>query len=362
MCEGSMFYYCIQISTPATTVTEIRVFVLRPHLVRNVTTMGNAFSYPAWTQSIHIPKPTLTEKTLPDQAGKVHIVTGGYAGVGEQLAMILYQKGAKVYVAGRSESKASASIERIKSSCPDAPGQLVFLKLDLADLTSIKASADEYLAKESRLDVLVNNAGVMFPPKGSRTMQGHDLQFGTNCLGPHLFTKYLHPILKQTAASSPPNTVRVVWASSLGIQILSPPGGVDFDSSMKPKDVNQVANYAQTKVGNILLAIKTQELLKDAGVVSVSFNPGNLRTELARHSTGAWLVYWLLYPAVYGAYTELWSGWSPDVTIDKAITFIMPWGRDGTKLVRQDIRDGIEKKDLVGKFWKYCEEETKQYA
>lgn len=324
--------------------------------------MGNAISYAAWTQSYCIPAPTLTEKNLPDQAGKVHIVTGGYAGVGEQLAKILYSKGAKVYVAGRSESKAKAAIERVKSACPDASGEIVFLKLDLADLPSIKATTEEFLAKESRLDVLVNNAGVMFPPKGTKTAQDHDLQFGTNCLGPHLFTKYLHPILKQTAATSPPNTVRVIWASSLGIQILSPAGGVQFDTSGKLKDINQTVNYAQTKVGNILLAIKTQELLKDAGVISVSFNPGNLRTELARHTTGAALVSWMMHPAVYGAYTELWSGWSPDVTIDKGIAFVMPWGRDGTAIVRNDILQGIKNDDLVDKFWKYCEEETNQYA
>lgn len=324
--------------------------------------MGNAISYAAWTQSYYIPAPTLTEKNLPDQAGRVHIVTGGYAGVGEQLTKILYSKGAKVYVAGRSETKAKAAIERVKSTCSDASGELLFLKLDLADLPSIKASAEEFLAQESRLDVLVNNAGVMFPPKGSNTAQDHDLQFGTNCLGPHLFTKHLHPILKQTAAASPPNTVRVIWASSLGIQVLSPVGGIQFDTSGKPKDINQMANYAQTKVGNTLLAIKTQEMLKDAGVVSVSFNPGNLRTELARHTAGAALVSWLMHPAVYGAYTELYSGWSPDITVDKGITYVMPWGRDGTATVRDDIMQGIKNDDLANKFWKYCEEETTQYA
>ena len=323
--------------------------------------MGSTFSHAFWTQCFRIPAPDLTEKNLPNQAGKVHIVTGGYAGVGEQLVKILYGKGARVYVAGRSESKAKASIERVKSACPNGLGQLIFLKLDLADLTSIKASAEGFLAKETRLDVLVNNAGVMNPPKGTKTAQGHDLQFGTNCLGPHLFTKYLHPVLKRTAASSASNTVRVIWASSLGIET-SPQGGVHFDASDKLKSIGQISNYAQTKVGNVLLAIKTQELLKDAGVVSLSFNPGNLKTELTRHSSIAVLFAWMVYPAIFGAYTELWSGWSSDVTIEKGITFVIPWGRDGSKNVRQDIRDGIEKHGIVDKFWKYCEVETKQYV
>lgn len=72
-------------------------------------------------------------------------------------------------------------------------------------------------------------------------------------------------------------------------------------------------------------------------------------------------MYWALYPAVYGAYTELWSGWSADVTIDKGITFVMPWGRDGTTVVRQDIVWAIQKEDLVEKFWRCCENVIKQY-
>lgn len=324
--------------------------------------MGSFFSTPSLTQSFRIPTPTLTESNLPSQTGKVHIVTGGYAGIGEQLVIILYNAGAKVYVAGRSESKAQASISRIESAHPDAKGELVFLQLDLSDLASIKRSADIFLSKENRLDVLVNNAGVMFPPKGSKTAQHHDLQFGTNCLGPHLFTKFFHPILKQTAATSPPNSVRVLWASSVGIHVLSPKGGVQFDQSGGLKDIDQNTNYAQTKVGNNLLAIKTQSLLKDAGIVSVSFNPGNLKSELQRHTWGAFILNAILYEAKFGAYTELWAGWSPDVTIDKGISYVMPWGRDGTPLVRADIVEAIEKDGIVEKFWEYCENETKPYA
>lgn len=316
-----------------------------------------------FTQSFRIPPATLTESNLPSQSGKVHIVTGGYAGIGEQLVMILYNAGAKVYVAGRSESKAQASISRVKAAHPNAKGELIFLNLDLSDLASIKKSAEEFLSKESRLDVLVNNAGVMFPPKGSKTAQDHDLQFGTNCLGPYLFTKFLHPILKQTAATSPPNSVRVLWASSVGIHVLAPKGGVQLDGSGKIKDIDQNTNYAQTKVGNNLLAIKTQSLLKDAGIVSVSFNPGNLATELQRHTWGAAVMTaLLLYPAKLGAYTELWAGWSEEVTIEKGISYVMPWGRDGTPLVRTDIQEAIEKDGLVEKFWEYCETETKPYA
>lgn len=326
--------------------------------------MGVVVSKHVWTQSAFIPEPTLTEANLPSQVGKVHIVTGGYAGVGEQLVKILYGKGAKVYVAGRNEEKARASMSRVEAEHKntEGKGELVFLYLDLSDLATVKASAEEFLSKEKRLDVLVNNAGVMFPPAGSKGKQGHDLQFATNCLGPQLFTKFLMPILRETSASAPANSVRVLWAASLGITVLSPQGGVQFDAAGKLKSFSQNSNYGQTKVGNVLLAIKFQELLKDAGVVSISFNPGNLNSDLQRHSAGAFLARWLLYHARFGAYTELWSGWSEDVTIDKKMTYIMPWGRDGSTDFRSDVLAGIEHGGSVEAFWKYCEEETVPYS
>jgi retinol dehydrogenase-12 len=136
-----------------------------------------------WNQSFRIPAPPLTEKNLPDQTGKVHVVTGGYAGVGQELARILYSKNATVYVAGRSLDKANISISATKFLFPSSKSRIEFLKLDLADLSTINKSAEEFMAKESRLDVLVNNAGVMFPPAGEKDEQGHELQMGTNVLG-----------------------------------------------------------------------------------------------------------------------------------------------------------------------------------
>lgn len=143
---------------------------------------------------------------------------------------------------------------------------------------------------------------------------------------------------------------------------MCPVGGVKFDESGKMVDMDQQTNYGQTKVGNVLLAIKTQELLKDAGIVSVSFNPGNLATDLQRHTgIGVTIAKWLLYPAYKGAYTELWAGWSDELTVERRATFVMPWGRDGTPYVRKDITDAIDD-GLVDKFWYYCETETRAYA
>jgi retinol dehydrogenase 12 len=110
-----------------------------------------------WDQSFRIPQPTLTEKNLPDQSGRVVIVTGGYTGIGYELSKILYQRNATIYLAGRSPSKAEKAVEKLKKEFPDSKGRLEVLKVDLGDLSTIKGSADEFLGKEQRLDVLVNN-------------------------------------------------------------------------------------------------------------------------------------------------------------------------------------------------------------
>ncbi|KAJ5241141.1 short-chain dehydrogenase [Penicillium citrinum] len=325
--------------------------------------MANFLSKSFLAQSFCIPAPTLTEKNLPPQNGRVHLITGGYAGVGKQLATILYEKNAKVFIAGRNEEKALEAIRQIKKQHPSSSGSLYFLQLDLNDLTTIKPAVLDFISRESRLDVLVNNAGVMFPPNGSKTRQDHDMQFGTNLLGPFLLTKLLLPTMIQTVNIAAPNSVRVLWAASSGVQVLSPKGGIVFDDSGTPKVFDsQATNYGQTKVGNVLLAIKLQEIYRLQGIRSLSFNPGNLQTELQRHSSG-WLMKMsqsMLHPAKFGAYTELFSGWSEEVAADQNITYVIPWGRDGTKLMRSDITRAI-KNGLADKMWEWCELETSQF-
>jgi len=150
-------------------------------------------------------------------------VTGSNTGIGKEVAHILYSKNAKVYVAARSEEKAGRAIEAIKKAFPNSEGELVFLRLDLADLTTIKASAEEFLSKETKLHVLFNNAGIWAQLKGSpKTVQGHALEIGVNNIGPFMFTKLLTPLLIATARTEPSDTVRVVWVSSVGAELDSP--------------------------------------------------------------------------------------------------------------------------------------------
>jgi retinol dehydrogenase-12 len=205
---------------------------------------------------------------------QVFIVTGGASGIGKELVQILYSHNAKVYVAARSSEKAARSIESIKTSFPSSQGELVYLHLDLDDLTTIKSSAQEFLDKEQKLDVLWNNAGVMIPPQGSKTKQGYELQLGTNDLAPFLFTKLLTPILLKTAKESAPGAVRVVWVSSSVAEGASPKGGVDLSNLDYKKDQGAWHKYAVSKAGNILHSKEFAKRYGSEGIISVvCFSP-----------------------------------------------------------------------------------------
>lgn len=253
--------------------------------------------------------------------GQVYIVTGANSGVGKELAHILYSKDAKVYVAARSEEKAAKAIEEIKERSPRSAGELAFIHLDLADLTTIKASAQAFLSRESKLDVLFNNAGVMDPPEGAKTAQGYDMQLGTNNVGTFMFTQLLAPTLVATAKAEPSGTVRVVWVSSSATEIFGPTGGVELDNLDYHNERSSSIKYGISKAGNYLHSTEFAKRYRDDGVVSVSLNPGNLDSQLFR--TQGWILQralrlLALYPPIYGAYTELFAGLSSDVTLEKS--------------------------------------------
>jgi len=321
-------------------------------------------------QSFWLPAPPLTERNLPDQHGKVFIVTGSNSGVGKELASILYSANATVYVAARSEPKATEAIKSILSATPSSRGTLHFLKLDLSDLSTIQASANEFLSKEDRLDVLWNNAGVMVPGGATKTAQGYELQYGTNILGPYLFTKHLLPILKKTAASSSEGSVRVCWAGSLGVDVGSPKGGVMFEEDGSPKFKGQGGGseeYAASKAANFFLGYEFGKRYGSDGVLHNSFNPGNLKSGLQRHARAAFgdkiflLFDLMLFTAIHGAYTELYAGLSPDLTIEKNQGgYVWPWGRSGP--VRKDVQAECKTGGNSERVYQWCERETGKFT
>lgn len=235
-----------------------------------------------WKESMRLPPPPLTEKNLPDQTGKVYIITGANTGVGYEVTSILYSHNAKVYVAARTESKAQSAIDSIKKKHPMSKGSLHYLHLNLSDLSTIKESANEFLSKEDKLHWLDNNAGVMIPPKNQQGAQGYNLTYQTNILGPFLFTKLLLPVLKRTAESEPKGTVRVSWAGSLAVVLQSPPKGhkwkVDKDGNETLDDTLRNENvYGVSKAANYYLAHEFGRRYNDQGVMhNVSIHSNSL--------------------------------------------------------------------------------------
>jgi len=146
---------------------------------------------------------------------------------------------------------------------------LICLHLDLDDLTTIKGSAETFLRDNDRLDVLWNNAGVMLSPQGSKTKQGYEMQLGTNNVAPFLFTKLLHPILAKSAKITPADSVRVVWVSSNGAELLSPKGGVLLDDMEYSDDKGACFRYGASKAGNVFHANEYAKHAQGHGIISV---------------------------------------------------------------------------------------------
>ncbi|KAF4617066.1 hypothetical protein G7Y89_g15081 [Cudoniella acicularis] len=319
-----------------------------------------------WT-NLSPPKPDFTDKDLPDLKGKVYIVTGSNTGVGKELARMLYSKNAKVYIFARSEDRANKAIEDIKKVAPKSTGTLVFLPLDLSNLTTVKASAKRFLSAEGKLHVLFNNAGVMNPDqKINKTAQGYEQHFGVNCVGTYLFTKFLTPILIATAKSEPPNAVRVIWVSSSGAEIFAEEGVGISVGKLDQIPKSAMERYGRSKVGNWAHGVEFAKRHKADGIVSIPLNPGNLSSDLYRNQGSLFTLMTKVigYPPVNGAYTELFAGLSPKVTIEKSGDWIIPWGRFYP--IRKDLVAATKTKAEGGNggahnFWEWTEEQVKPY-
>ncbi|KAI1770657.1 putative steroid dehydrogenase [Hypoxylon cercidicola] len=218
----------------------------------------------------------LTEANLPNQAGKVFIVTGGSSGIGYELSRILYGAGGKVYMLTRSKEHAEDAISRIRAHYADdsdrssKTGSLEFIYMDLIDFTTVKAAAQQFLDSEGpdgRLDVLFNNAGTGALKDAPKTLQGHKYHFSTNSLGPYLLTRLLAPILSQTAKTAPKDSVRVVWTASVLVELMSPKDGVRKEYLQDPFSIrNQNELYGSSKAANWFLASEFARRQPEAGV------------------------------------------------------------------------------------------------
>ena len=322
----------------------------------------------AWSQ-MYPPAATFTEKNVPTQKGRVFIITGGYSGIGYELVRMLYGTGATVYVAGRSEGIAREAIDRIKAvdPAPSNPGRLEFLFVDLSDLATIKPAVQDFKSKETRLDVLWNNAGISQVDVGSKSKQGHELTMATNCLGTSLLTELLLPVLEDTARQSNPGNVRVLWLGSQMIDFGAPKGGLDMKQVTEPPR-DSTANYTNSKTGNWFLSTEFGKRVDEKGILSLCLNPGGLKTNILRNAPimNMMVSWWLLHPPEKGAYTELFAGLSPDITMANQGEYIIPWGRMHPS-PRPDLLAAMKSTENGGTgeaqvFLDWCRERTRDYA
>jgi len=303
------------------------------------------------------PKATWSVEDVPDQTGKIVIVTGGNSGIGKETARVLLSKGAKVHIATRSKEKSEAAIEELKRETGNQ--SVFFLKLDLSDLVSVKTAAEEFIEKEFELHTLYNNGGV-YSVIDKLTSQGFDMQFGTNVLGHFYFTKLLLPLLMVTAKNSPKGSVRVVNLSSIGHYVVPPegvrrstlaPGGDYLEAAKK---LGALKLYGQSKLGNILFSNELARKYGDEGIVSISLHPGNIRTDLGRHMGFFQQILgrMMTYPVSYGTITPLYAGTAPAAG-ELNGKYLTGWARE--TLPHENALDG----DLGKKLWEWCEDQVK---
>ena len=212
----------------------------------------------------------------PSQKGKIAVVTGT-GGLGYETALVLAQKGAEVILAGRNPDKGNESVSKIKAL---HPGALIrFEALDLASLKSVADFSVRLSGQTSRLDLLVNNAGVMTPPKRKTTTDGFELQFGTNYLGHFSLTAHLLPLLKAAQGA------RVVNVCSLAHR----GGKIRFNDLQWEQGYRPFAAYGQSKLANLMFSLELQRR-SDANnwkITSVGSHPGFALTELIPNGPGA---------------------------------------------------------------------------
>jgi len=293
-----------------------------------------------------------TTSDIPDQTGRVAIVTGSNTGIGYETALALAKKGAHVVLACRSQAKGEKAASKIEAS--QLSGNVELMLLDLSSLDSVRAFAGAFNAAHDRLDILINNAGVMMPPFGT-TQEGYELQIGVNYIGHFALTGLLLDKLTTTPHS------RVVTISSLAHRN----GKIDFET-FTGEDLRDGADYKptiaylQSKLADLMFAIELHRRLEESesGTISVAAHPGFTATDLQRHS-GLWsrlVGFWSNDPP-QGALPTLYAATSPDAEPGGY------YGPDGIYEARgypapSKVIPRARDRQVAGRLWSYAEEAT----
>ena len=220
-----------------------------------------------------------TADDVGDQTGRVAIVTGSNTGLGYDTALVLASRGAQVVLAVRNAEKGKAAAAKLVGQIPRA--NVTVQSLDVGSLQSVRTAAEEIKTAHPRIDLLINNAGVMYPPK-QLTADGFELQFGTNHLGAFALTG----LLLENMLSVPGS--RVVAVGSIAHRIQA---AIHFDDLQWERSYNRVAAYGQSKLSNLMFTYELQRRLAAKGepTIAVAAHPGISNTELMRHVPGSGL-------------------------------------------------------------------------
>src|SRR5712664_2884214 len=214
-----------------------------------------------------------TSGDVPGQQGRLAVVTGANTGLGFEIARVLAARGASVVLAVRDTEKGKRAAARIAGTAPGA--DVTVQPLDLACLDSVRAAAAELRARHPRIDLLINNAGVMFPPRQA-TGDGFELQLGTNHLGHFALTGLLLEQMLPVPGS------RVVTISSLAHRIRA---RINFGDLQGERSYSRVAAYSQSKLANLMFTYELARRLSGAGTtIAVAAHPGLASTELGRYT------------------------------------------------------------------------------
>jgi NAD(P)-dependent dehydrogenase (short-subunit alcohol dehydrogenase family) len=298
-----------------------------------------------------------TENDTPDQRGRVALITGANSGIGWDNARVLAARGARVLLGARSPERGADAVARIQALHPEADVRL--LQVDLSDLDSVARAADEVRSGEERLDLLINNAGLMMVPE-SKTAQGFEMQLGVNHLGHFALTGHLLPMLQKAASS------RVVSVSSNGHKF----GRMRFEDLHWERDYSPVGAYAQSKLANLLFTFELQRRLDAAGeaVHALAAHPGGSNTNLGHENPGG-LGYsllhalrpvferFLLQSAAMGALPTLRAAVDPEA---KGGEYYGPdgWGEQRGHPVRVDSNDRSKNLEDARRLWEVSEQAT----
>ncbi|KAF9559291.1 NAD(P)-binding protein [Agrocybe pediades] len=327
---------------------------------------------------------SVSEDELLDLRGKVAIVTGGNSGIGYATVRVLARRGAKVYLAARSEERARAALAQLaeeqRNSKTDSTvpyGHVEWLKLDLSDIRQTKAAAEEVIRKEKRLDILVNNAAIGNVPY-TYTADGLLEIMVVNHISPFLFTLTLLPLLQQTAASNPTADVRIVNLSSdahtFAPHVSTFIGDEALNKHYEDTWLGHFRTYGYTKLANILFTSELSRRLSsssssspnNSNITTLSVHPGNVSTPGSQQVTNtvpylSWLTSrlsaWIGAKPKEGAYTSLFAAAHPEVKQKREKydgVYLVPVGKIGK--ISENARD----ERLARELWETTERKMKE--